>query len=258
MTDVVRTRVGWADFGDYAHFGKRLYRDFAGRTSFLGLAAFGLTGRVFPELDVSLLDDLAVCMHCPEPRVWPAKLARVASSNGRFAPGMVVGWAALDSAIGVRLGSGSAQLLLELAGAVASAADPDACVTALVAQRSSIPGLGVHVRPVDERVTALRECLVRRQVLDRPYWSLAEKLWTIAERDRGLRASFWSAVAAVLLDIGFGSEHVEPILGLLFQPSYLAHSFDGAALESPSLRRLPPEAVQYVGVGPRTSPRAGT
>jgi hypothetical protein len=93
-------------------------------------------------------------------------------------------------------------------------------------------------------------------VLERRFWKIAEELWAAAEEKRGMRASFWSAVAAVLLDVGFEPEHVGPMLSLLFQPSYLMHSVDGARLRSAALRRLPVEAVRYVGAPPRTSPRA--
>jgi hypothetical protein len=253
--DPITTRVGWADFGDYAHFGKRLYRDLAGHTSYLALALFGISGKLLSADDAAVLDDIAVCMHCPEPRVWPAKLGRIAASTGRFAPGMVVGWAALVSDIGVPISENAARMLLDLRAAVDASADPPSAVAAFVNERKSLPGFGVHVRRVDERVPALRDCLVRRGRHQRPFWTLAEELWVVAEREQQLGVSFWSAVPAALLDLGIAPEHVPPLLSLLFQPSYLAHAVEGARLQSPSLRRLPPEAVRYVGARPRKSPR---
>lgn len=252
----IATRVGWADFGDYAHFGKRLYRDLAGNTSFLALAVFAISGKLLDSDDAAVLDDIGVCMHCPEPRVWPAKLGRIAASAGRFAPGMIVGWAALVSDIGVPISEGAAQMLLELREAVGSAPHRGPAIATFVNERRTLPGFGVHVRRVDERVPALRDCLVKRARHERPFWKLAEELWVIAEREQNLGVSFWSAVPAALLDLGLEPNHIPPLLSLLFQPSYLAHAVEGARLQSPSLRRLPPEAVRYIGAPPRMSPRA--
>ncbi len=249
----IATRVGFADFGDYDHFGKRLYRDILGHTSFLGLAVFAISGRLLDAEDVAILDDIAVCMHCPEPRVWPAKLARVAASSGRFFAGVVVGWAALDSEIGVHLGEEAATMLLELEARLrASPSD----LETFVRTRSALPGFGVHGRRVDERVEALRASLVKRGRTQGKYWLLAERLWPVAHAERQLDPSIWPAAAAVFLDLGIAPGHIPPLLSLLFQPSYLAHAVEGARLKSASLRQLPAEAVRYVGPAPRTSPRA--
>ena len=250
------TRVGFADFGDYDHFGKRLYRDIAGRTSFLGLAVFAISGTLLPAEDVAVIDDVAVCMHCPEPRVWPAKLGRIAASAGHFPVGIVVGWSALDSEIGVHLGDEAAHMLLDLQRELDAGTDAPAIMAAFVKGRATLPGFGVHGRRVDERVEALRACLVRRGRSEGKFWKLAEALWPVAQAERSLDPSIWAAVAAVLLDLGLEPGQMGPLLSLLFQPSYLAHAVEGAKLKSPSLRRLPPEAVRYLGKEPRTSPRA--
>lgn len=252
----ITTRVGWADFGDYAYFGKRLYRDFSGHTSFLALAVFGMSGKLLTGDDAAVLDDIGVCIHCPEPRIWPAKLGRLAASTGRFASGMVVGWAALVSDIGVPISEDAARMLLELRDVVDARSDRDVAIASFVNEHKKLPGFGVHVRRIDERVPALRDCVVRRGLHERPFWKLAEQLWLVAEREQHLGVSFWSAVPALLLDLGIAPVHIPPLLTLLFQPSYLVHAVEGAHLKSPSLRELPPEAVRYVGPAPRKSPRA--
>jgi len=249
----IATRVGFADFGDYDHFGKRLYRDILGKTSFLGLAVFSLSGKLLEAADVAVLDDVAVCMHCPEPRVWPAKLARVAASSGRFPAGVAVGWSALDSEIGVHLGEEAGAMFLELEAHLQNHPDDFA---AFVRARQTLPGFGVHGRRVDERVEALRASLVKRERTQGKYWQLAERLWPVARDERQMAPSIWPAAAAVFLDLGIAPEHMPPLLSLLFQPSYLAHAVEGARLKSESLQQLPPEAVRYVGPAPRKSPRA--
>jgi len=250
------TRVGWAGFGDYAHFGKQLYRDFLGQgTSFLGLAVFSITGRLLPPDDVALVDDLAVCMHCPEPRVWPAKLARLAASGGRFSAGVAAGWSALDSAIGVQIGQDAATMLVELDAATASSSDRDHAIASFVRSRAALPGFGVHGRRVDERVVALRQAIERRGRQGGRFWRLAEDLWPVAHREKNLDPSFWAAVAGALLDLGLPPPAMPPILSLLFQPSYLAHAVEGADRAEPTLLELPADRVAYLGPAPRQSGR---
>src|SRR5690349_3596406 len=91
--EAIVTRVGWFGNGDFRHFGRSLYEDVVGKTSFLGLAALAVTGRLPAAEDVLLLDDIAAGFQCPEPRVWPSKLPRIAASSGRFVPGMIASWA---------------------------------------------------------------------------------------------------------------------------------------------------------------------
>lgn len=254
--DPIETRVGWVAFGEYEHFGMKLYADFLGKCSFLGLAAFSLTGKVFTAADVALLDDIAVCMHCPEPRVWPAKFARLVASSGRFSTGMLAGWATLDSEIGLASTEGAASLLVALRNHVGDVEDPTSAVEEFIRSREELPGFGVHGRRVDERVDALRSSIGRHARGNLPYWRLAEVLWKVAHRERNLDPSFFAAVCAAMLDLGIEARRIPPLLSLLFQPSYLAHTVEGADLKSPSLRHLPETVVAYVGAAPRRSPRA--
>jgi hypothetical protein len=253
--ETIITRVGRVDYGECAHFGKRLYHDLSGHTSFLALAVFAISGKLLSTDEAAVLDDVGVCIHCPEPRVWPAKLGRIAASAGRFSPGMVVGWAVLISHIGVTIAEEAARSLLDLRNAVGAADCREPLIVAFVNEREMLPGFGVHARRVDERVLALRACIVKRNRHERPFWKLAEELWATAEREQNLTIGVWGAVSAALLDLGMEPDHMPPLLSLLFQPSLLAHAVEGARLKSPSLRRLPPEAVRYVGAPHRRSPR---
>jgi hypothetical protein len=46
-----------------------VYKDLVGRTSYLGLIAFALTGRRLSATEEHMLDDLAASSHVTEPRV---------------------------------------------------------------------------------------------------------------------------------------------------------------------------------------------
>ena len=249
----VRTRIGFAEHGDYEHFGRRLFRDFVGHTSYVGLAAFSLTGRELSPEDAALLDDIAVAGHVPEPRVWPMKVARLAASSGRALTGYLAGIAVLDSdLLAGAAASFAAKLLAEAKVAIADAPDRSAALGAFVRSKDPWPTIGVQGgRGVDERVVALRGCVERRGVATREHWALSTELWALVEAEKNVRATIFDATAAVLLDLAFSIEEIHALATILLQPQFLAHAFDGAMHPAPSLARLPDEAVVYVGPAPR-------
>jgi hypothetical protein len=252
----IRTRLGRAGFGDYDHFGVRVFRDLAGTTSYLGLIAFAITGRRLSPHDEAILDDLAVSSHVPEPRVWPMKLSRIGSSGGRPMPGFLCGSVVLDSdLLGGRVAEDAAAALVELRARVA-AEDDDAPIVAFVEERKRLVGFGVPFRDVDERVVSMRECLQRRARTDGAYWALAERFWRVVKERRGVPANIVGATAAICLDLGFEPREIAPMAAVLLQPTLLANAVAGAVESPEELRQLPDDAIRYVGPAPRESPRS--
>ena len=261
MADVERivSRVGWADFGDFEHFGVRLYRDLAGRISYLQLAVFALGAGRLPDADAAVLDDVASCCHVADPRIWPLKLARLAATSGRAVTGHLAACVVLDGDfIGAHAAEAAAELLVEAHRRAAAAGDRgvDVVLDELLAGYPAPPGFGLQARREDERVLALRTCLVARGRVERPYWSLAEAVWAAGRRQRGLEPNAFGAIAAACLDLGLGPSQIGALTSILLQPSLLANAVEGARLRSPSLARLPESAVVYTGASPRESPRA--
>jgi hypothetical protein len=252
----IRTRLGRAGFGDYDHFGVRVFRDLAGKTSYLGLIAFAITGRRLSAEDEAILDDLAVSSHVPEPRVWPMKLSRVGASGGRAMPGFLCGSVVLDSdVLGGRVAEDAAAALVELRAHVA-ASDDDASIVAFVEQRKRLIGFGVPFREVDERVVSVRACLARRGRAGGAYWTLAERFWRVVKERRGVSANIVGATAAICLDLGFLPREVAPMAAILLQPTLLANAVAGAVESPEELRLLAEEAIRYVGPSARESPRS--
>jgi hypothetical protein len=253
----IRTAYGRGVPGDYDHFGVRVFRDLVGRTSYLGLVAFGLTGQKLAPEDEALLDDVAACFNVTEPRVWPIKLSRLVATLGRATPGVLCGLTALDSdLVGGRVTENATRQLLEIAAMVDEASDRDEALRQFVLQRERIIGFGVPFRAVDERLVALRAALERRGRTRGTYWRLTESLWSIAKQLRGLEPNIASAGAALFLDLGFRPEHVGAMMLVLLQPTFVGNAAEGARMRSEELRQLPSEAVRYVGPAPRVSPRA--
>lgn len=257
MMDSIHTRIGRADFDDYDHHGLRVFRDLSGRISYLGLAAFAISGRRLTREDEAVLDDVAVCSHVTEPRVWPIKLARIVASTSRVVPGFIAGTVALDSdMLGGRVCADAARLLLDLEAFCAAHGEDDAVIERFVAPRERIVGFGVPVRPADERLLALRKAMIAHRRVDRPYWQLAEKLWRVGKRVKNLEPNLLLALAAAFLDLGFRGNEIPAMAVMILQPTFLANAVEGADQRAPVLQRFPDEAVNYVGPPPRTSPRA--
>lgn len=253
----IRTRVGRSLTGDYDHHGVRVFRDLAGRTSYLGLIAFAVTGRKISKDDEAVLDDLAVASHVPEPRVWPIKLSRLGASVGRAMPGFLCGSVALDcDLVGGRVAEDAANLLQELRAHLDATTDDDESIATFIAGRGRLIGFGVPLREVDERVVAFRTCLARRGRSDGAYWRLGERFWKIVKRLRGVEVNIIGATAAIGLDIGFAPRDIVPLAAVLLQPTLLANAVAGAVESPEQLLNLAPEEVRYVGPPPRESPRA--
>ncbi len=253
----IRTRVGRSLTGDYDHFGLRVFRDLAGRTSYLGLIAFSVTGRRLSQSDEAVLDDLAVSSHVPEPRVWPIKLSRLGASMGRAMPGFLCAAVALDcDLVGSSVAKDAANLLLELEQYLASSTDEEAGIGSFLEERDRLIGFGVPLRAVDERVVAFAACLRRRQREGGRYWQLGQRLWRTVRQRRGLEVNIIGATAAICMDLGFSPAEIVPIAAVLLQPTLLANAVAGAVESPEQLRCLPADAIRYLGPAPRESARS--
>ena len=257
--DPIASRVGWADFGDFEHFGVRLYRDLAGRVSYLQMVVFALGAGLLDPEDAAVLDDVASCCHVADPRIWPLKLARIVASAGRAITGHLAACVVLDGDfIGAHAAEAAALLLSEAHRRVGHLGDAEAApiLAELFAGLAAPPGFGLQARREDERVAALRTCLERRGRLVRPHWRVAEGLWRAGRSERGAEPNVFGAVAAACLDLGLGAPQIGALTAMFLQPSLLANAYDGAALRSPGLETRPELFVEYTGAPPRRSPRA--
>jgi len=253
----IRTGVGRAVEGGYEQFGKSVYGDLVGHTSYLGLIVFSLTGRRITRADEALLDELTVASHVSEPRVWPIKLSWIVASLGRALPGYVAGIIALDSDIlGGRVGEDAARSLVELQAAVAGSGGGDQDIVAFIHRQTKLYGFGVPVRSVDERLVAFRAALAQQGYETGEHWALAQRYWRLVKEVRGVEVNIIGAAAAILLDLGFTPEQVAPMAVTLLQPTFLSNALEASVQSPPDLKCLPREAVCYTGPAPRISARA--
>ncbi|HEX7663304.1 MAG TPA: hypothetical protein VF407_02275 [Polyangiaceae bacterium] len=250
------THVAYAGWDDHDYFGKKLFGDLAGSTSYSALLGFALGGRTLTSDESAMLDDAAATLALADPRIWPLKLCRLGSAYGRVIPGIVVGNLCFDgNCVGPLPFSGAAAFMLEI-----EALDTDdakvAAMSARIERDKRLPGFGVPFRDYDERVVALIECVKRRGRDQLPHWKAAQTTWRLLKETKGVPPNIGSAVAAVLLDCGFRPEEIGPLGFALMQSVMLANAFEGAAQAPEVLRKLPDDCIDYVGKPARTSPRA--
>jgi hypothetical protein len=259
---LVPTRVAHAYWKEHAFRGHRVFADLLGHTSLSGMLVLALGERLPTEDDCAFLDELAVISTFADPRIWPLKAARLVGSYGRFAPGLVAGYLAVDDAdVGPAVCAPIARALRQIhekAGRDAADAMPaiEAWVHETLASSQRILGFGVPFRTPDERMVALEERLVARGRAGRPHWVLLQRVATVVRRERGIEPNIASGLAAALLDMGFGPDVIGPLAMLLFEITFVANAMEAAVEPAPVMRELPIDRIEYVGRPARESLRA--
>lgn len=256
------TRVGHAGWDDHRHFGKWVFSELAGNTSTTGLIALAATGRLPDESACGMLDDIAVVLTVADPRIYPLKLVRLASSFGDPLAGLAAAVAAMQGAIvGPQIAQNSALWMAEAAHKLEnSIQDDDAIkevITDLLNERGRLSGFGVPFRKVDERRTALMDRASARGMDGGTYWKLHDRIAYLVGELRGIPANVGLSVAALSLDMGFRPEELTPLYTGLTINVFLANAVEGACQAPEVLRWLPVESIEYVGVPPRNLPGQG-
>jgi len=257
---VLPTRVGHAEWGDNRAFGHSVAQDLAGNERYVGLLSLAVAGRRLTVSECALLDDLAVVMTVADPRIWPLKLVRVASSHGGCLAAFAAGQLCLDEAfIGHFTTGEAARMLLETRRALGDGCfDVDAItehVRVLLEPGKRLLGIGVPFRPIDERVVMLTERVHARGRADLPFWKLFLLFQTALERVKKLRPNMGLAAAALCLDLGFTPRECAILVTALGSADFLANAVEGSLQAPAVLRELPQSAIAYRGCEPRTSPR---
>jgi hypothetical protein len=262
MTDLPRltTRVGRADWGDNRFRGHSVGDQLAGNTDLWSLIALAVGHRRLTPLERAVLDDLVACGCAADPRIWPLKAVRLASAWGHAAPGLCAGLLATNGAHGPLSVRASAESFIEIAALLGEHGD-DAKLEQIVAGRLADPerrfhGFGVAAREVDERSITFARCLERRGIASGAAWSLFVRIEATTRKLRGISANFGGTMAATFLDLGLTPAQLPAFVLTVLYPSLVANAHEGAEQAPAVLRELPADAIEYLGVPPRTSPRA--
>lgn len=260
---VLPTRVANTGRDDHHFAGWPVFGSLAGTETLTGFIALGLTGRRLDAEQVRILDDVVAAWTLADPRIWPLKIARLASSFGGVLQGFAASILCLENKyVGTWQSSpDAARFLLEVKRALGErSADADAVaefVRVKLAGATYIPGFGVPFRQADERLPPLRRCLEAHGGYHRrPFWVLFETIAAILRQDRSLEPNMAGGWAAVALDLGLEPNVIGPLSIALGTHMFMANALEGARQAPALLQRLPDACVRYVGKPPRLSPRA--
>jgi hypothetical protein len=221
------------------------------------------TGRRFPPEDCRVLDDIAAVMTLADPRIYPLKVTRLASSYGNAISGVAAGTLCMNSRfVGpAEVPPAAGRVFQEIDRAVGNALDQDDRARDIlrreIGRRKFLPGFGVIRREKDERLPALRDCLARRgRRHERRYWRLYELLVDVVRTERDLEPNISSGIAAAALDLGILPDQLGIICALIGIYLTLPNAFEGARQQPAVLQALPVDCIDYQGPPERTSPRA--
>jgi hypothetical protein len=255
------TRVGHAEWGDNRFRGHSVAEDLAGKESYIGLLSMAVAGRRLTPDECAILDDLAVVMTVADPRIWPLKLVRIASSYGGCLAAFAAGELCLDEAFVGHFTTGqAAEMLVQARRELGERCFDAEAVTEhcrrLLEPKKRLLGIGVPFRPIDERIVMLKERMRARGRDDHPYWKLFLLFESAFEAIKNIRPNIGLAAAAVSLDLGFEPRECAILVTWLGSTDFLANAVEGSVQKPEVLRELPPAAVVYRGVEARSTSRA--
>jgi hypothetical protein len=257
---VITTRVAQAVQGDNRFRGFGVNADLAGRDGWTSIVSLAIGGPRLSALDAAMVEDLAVCSLAADPRIWPLKITRLVASYGVTLPAIAVGHLALEGAIvGPEPTGKAAETLVSWVERLGEQVNDPRAIEALVDDllaQGRAAGFGVAFRARDERVEGIKACVVKRNRDKGKHWQLVMAIDALMVDKRKVQLNLAMASAAVLLDLGFTPPQVRMWMSAYLDVCFYANAVEGAEQQSAVLRKLPDDAIDYVGREPRLSPRA--
>ncbi|QQR89070.1 MAG: hypothetical protein IPJ88_12710 [Myxococcales bacterium] len=239
----IKTKVGFSDLekGENWYFGYPVLAELAGRTSLTGLSVLASHGKQLSLSELRVIDDIATVNTTPDPRIWPLKLVRLVASYGHTLPAFACISLGLESvAIGPWEYGTAAEFLLVVDRALGDSEPSDSAIKQIaqahMLKHGRLPGFGVPMRPVDERVPVLRKCLLDNSMRhEKRYWKLFERLSLVVRESFRIQAHISGASAAAMLDIGLSPRTISLASVLSYQHVFMAHADEGAQQSLSSL-----------------------
>ncbi len=259
---VIHTRVAQMGGRDHLFAGFEVFRELLGKESLVGLFALSVGMPQLSKDDEEMLNDLATVNMLCDPRIWPVKLSRLASSYGSALHGFSAGnLMHANSFIGAGSCQRGAELLMELMDAIGG---PDnfenkqkiETQIQIIISRERWPGFGVPFRVTDERMDALKKHMDDKKWNKKPYWTLLLMIEEYLLRTQNCGVNILGGVYAVMLDMGFTPKQCGWMLVMIIQANFSGAVFEGAQQKSEALQELPLQCVSYQGIPKRQSPRA--
>jgi hypothetical protein len=253
----ITTRVGHYSTDELRFHGRRVFAELLGKSSFGQVLLLGLCGRQLDGDELGTVDDIITAMSSADPRLWPFKITRLASSYGTAAYG--VGATLVGSQGGIfgpnRMAS-AGQWLVDLHERDRGEGISDDEILSVL--QASGGAFGVLYRTRDERLEALIRQVTKRGRHERTYARLAIRALRVARERAGLEAHVYLGIAALCLDLGLSIHEVGAFGIVVLFHDTLANATEGSLQCPDVLQTLPADHVRYAGKAARTSPRGAS
>lgn len=245
------TAVGAAFPGERAVFrGQDIHQSLA-HMSWIGMLAFGVTGRQLPEGHLQLLESIWVFTSYPDARIWNnrvAALAGSARSSGNL--GVSAALAVSEAYIYGRQNEYQASsFFINTVKARAAGVPLQRCVDEEMAQHGRIAGYGRPLANADERIAPTMQLARELGLADGPHVALAFELEQhLVATGKPLRMNYGALVSAFGADLGFSPREYYHFL----YPSFLAGMLPCfiEAADKPEGTLFPTACTQIVYQGP--------
>jgi citrate synthase len=249
-----KTNAGLAYLSECSIFrNKDLHHDL-GELSWFEFNLFGITGKKYSPVELEILNFIWVSTSYADIRIWPNRIAALASS-ARTTPilSMVGGIASCDAelfvakplvsclsmylSIGKKLENNSSSL--------------NEIIEEKLIHKKTIFGFGRPITSTDERVPHLITFLHKRNMDNGKYFKMAFKIEAILKEKKQIQMNIAALYAAICADFGFNEVEMNLFVSLLvyagMPPCYLD------TLEKPAGTLLPIKAndIKYTGIKPR-------
>lgn len=254
MTTPIVTRVAHTGADELRFHGHKVFAELLGRSSTGQMLMLGVSGLVLDASQMAVIDDIVTAMSSADPRLWPFKVTRLASSHGNFAYGVGATLVAGEGGMygSNRLAQTAAWLQTAVRGIDVDAISDDE-LEQLIGQPGA--GFGVLYRARDERFEALLRLRKDRAGAHTRFCASAAR---VARERKQSEAHVYLIVAALCLDIGLGLDAIAALGVIFLFHDALANAVEGARQAPAHLQRLPETSVEYRGKEPRTSRRSQT
>jgi len=247
------THVGHTGTNELHFQGRRVFAELLGHASASQVIVLGVSGMFLETEHIAAVDEIVTVMSSADPRLWPFKVTRLASSYGGAPCGVAATLVAGEGGMyGTKRVLAIATWLADLARHGRALSDDD--VEATLQVRAE--GFGVAGRSRDERFDALLRHLEQRGHESGRHLQMLRQIVPIARQRLGLEPHIYLAIAALCLDLGLTPNAIAMIGVLVLFNAALANASEGAIQRPASLHALGVQNVAYLGKPPRSSPLA--
>jgi len=250
-----QTRMGAAMLPKRTIFrGKDLHQDLAD-WPWIKLYIYGITGRIFDEADLKILNAIWVFTSYPDPRIWNNRIAGFCGT-ARSPASLAVAAALSVSDAEIYGGQpllNAIKFLESTVESISNGGSLSELITSELKQFRKIAGYGRPKASSDERIKPMLRFLRRLDYQHGPYMDMAFKIESLLlETRRRMRLNYAGLVAALCADIGLSAQEsylfVVPIFTAGFLPCYI----DGVSHAEGTLFPLRCERINYLGPNQRS------